>query len=55
MSSPIVINSGSESEEAIPVRSNKTGHEARDAHESDSERQELSSDDVPKDLDPNKF
>ena len=55
MSNSIVINSGSESEEAIPVRSNRTGQEARDTHEPDSKRQELSSDDVPEDLDPNKF
>ena len=55
MSNPIVINSGSESEEAIPVRNNRAGHEARDAHEPDSERQELGPDDVPEDLDPNKF
>ena len=55
MSNSIVINSGSESEEAIPVRNSRIGHEARDAHEPDSERQELSSDDVPEDLDPNKF
>ena len=55
MSNPIAINSGSESEEAIPVRNNRTGHEARDAHEPDSERQELSSGGVPEDLDPNKF
>ena len=55
MSNPIVINSGSESEEAIPVRNNRTGHEARDAHEPDSERQELCSGDVPEDLGPNKF
>ena len=55
MSNPIVINSGSENEEAIPVRNSRAGHEARDTHEPDSERQELSPDDVPEDLDPNKF